>query len=162
MVQTRMVIPFPVWDAIAKHDEISKFMHDEMGAKYFPFGTPRKIEFKNIPLDNTMPEVPREELVDRIQVKLWYPGGGYITLIISGYESEHPEWGTGWHLDGYQAKWKDFSISGHGSVNCQVKFKGEIARFIGNICHWRLNKNNVLNPDDIEIVKENMSIETLS
>lgn len=162
----KIVIPFPVWDAIAKHNEIGQFLMDEMGAKYFPIGTPRSMEVKIVPIEkvfeNETPGVPGEELVDRLRIKLWYPMGGYITLSMRGYESPHPEWGTMWVLDEYQAKWRDFPVSGQGAVACTMKVTGETCRNMENTSHWRLDENNVLDREHyIEPLKKSIIIETI-
>jgi len=103
MANSKITIPFPVWDLLNKQEEIGRVM-EEFGVHSLR-GTPRKITFKSVPHS--------EKECDRLKVTIWYPGV-YITAVIGGHEYI-PDYGaksTYWELKGYKARWEDYLPSG--------------------------------------------------
>ena len=126
MANHRIAIPFPVWDFLyEKQEEIARLLNEKFDVKWAPNKTPRSIEFKKVK--------PGEHECDRLKIKLWYPGGVYVTAVIGGWESS---WGTGWSLVGYKTSWTYHdAFDNWKKFSCSIEADEEAAMALETAAH---------------------------
>ncbi|MCK9393232.1 MAG: hypothetical protein WCX30_01720 [Candidatus Paceibacterota bacterium] len=150
MAKTTIVIPFPIWDFLnEKQVEIAKLLNEKCDVGGAPCGVPRSIEFKQIK--------PEGGECDRLKIKLWYPGGVYVTAIIGGWEDS--SYGTSWNLVSYKARWSFYGTA------CSINAEGEAAWAleVAAHCYLELTSGVGVSESDVqESIDEFNSFNTLT
>jgi hypothetical protein len=136
---------------IVKQEEIALFIEKVIGAEAqtFPRGTPRSVDVKSVP--------KKEGEADRLKLKLWYSGGGYVTAVIAGLDSS---WGVGWSVEEYGVRW-EYSPTNpcYRPSICRIKTV-EHAGLLESISHWQMRPESyTLDQDDLKILRENIIVQ---